>query len=126
MEASQMTLSKRSVLTALTVGGIAAALMGCAPSRPESPPADARLKRINTKVPKLADLPLRKAETVLSFVALRIGDVVLEETKDASLHGKVFDQDPAPGTPVRGGTAVNVKVYRFVPEKKKSPSPPEK
>jgi hypothetical protein len=121
-----MTLSRRSVMSALVVGGIAAALMGCAPSRPESRPADGRLKRISTKVPKLADLPLEKAQRVLSFVALRIGDVVLEETKDPSLHGKVFDQDPAPGTAVRGGTAVNVKVYRFVPEKKKSSSPPEK
>jgi len=104
------------LLTAMT-----AAVIGCG-QHPREPSPKA-LKDIETNVPKLARLPLRKAEVVLAFVALKVGKVSFEETQDASLHGQVFDQDPPPGTPARGGTEVNVKVYRFVPvEKESSPA----
>ena len=99
------------------------AVAGCAAHRPEGAAQPKRLAGIRTTVPKLAGLSLDRAQTVLSFVGLKVGEVTLSDTDDASLHGQVFGQDPAPGTGVRGGRAVNVKVYRFVgrPEEGRSP-----
>lgn len=109
-----MTSSVRSsamfVLTCL----MAVAIVGCAAAPRESSARPKALRDITTTVPKLAGIPLANAEKVLAFVALRVGRVTIEETKDASLQGKVFEQDPAPGTIVRGGTRVNLKVHRFV------------
>ncbi len=87
---------------------------GCAGSRPRPLVDKETLEDMTTTVPRLAGLPLKNAQTVLSFVALKVGEVTLRETDDPALHGQVCGQDPAAGTGVRGGTAVNVQVYRFV------------
>jgi beta-lactam-binding protein with PASTA domain len=108
----------RSLAFVFLVGAMMSVLSGCVWHRPQPASQPKALETIATKVPKLAGLPLKQAEVVLSFVALKVGEVTLETTEDASLHGQVFGQSPAPGTPVRGGTAVDVKVYRFVPPEK--------
>ncbi len=112
----------RKLAAVLLVGAMIGAFVGCAQYGPKPSSRRKALKDIRTKVPKLTNLPLEKAELVLKFVALRVGKVALEKTQDASLHAVVFDQDPSPGTPVRGGTTVNVKVYQFVPPGKKGSS----
>jgi beta-lactam-binding protein with PASTA domain len=106
--------------------GMAVALVGCAAHRPQGPGEATRLEDIESTVPKLTGLPLKNAQKVLAILALKVGEVTLYETDDPELHGQVFEQDPAPGTPARGGTAVNVKVYRFVPPAEESSSTEEK
>lgn len=114
-----MTSLSRGVAAVSVVGAMVATFVGCAPRQPSREPK--ALEQITTSVPNLSNLPLKQAERILSFVALKIGKVALEETKDVSLHDKVFDQQPAPGTKVRGGTPVNVKVYYVARGKEASP-----
>jgi beta-lactam-binding protein with PASTA domain len=109
-----MTSLSRRLVTFLLLWMVLVAIGGCTASRPGDRGEAATLEDMSTAVPKLAGLELKKAQTVLTFVALRIGEVNLYDTDDPSLHGKVYEQDPAPGTAVRGGTHVNVKVYRYV------------
>ena len=97
------------------VGAVGLGLVGCGAPRPDEDANVKALEDIKTSVPKVSGLALKKAETVLSFVALTVGEVTLYDTDNPALHGQVFEQDPAPGTPARGGSAVNVKVYRYVP-----------
>lgn len=96
------------------VGAVALGLVGCGAPRPDEGANVKVLEDIKTSVPKVSGLALKKAETVLSFVALTVGEVTLYDTDNAALHGQVFEQDPAPGTPAKGGTAVDLKVYRYV------------
>jgi len=110
-----MTFFSRVLATVLLVGVMIGTLAGCGQPRPETPRKPKALEDIASTVPKITGLPLKQAQVVLSFVALKVGEVTLEETKDASLHGQVFGQNPPPGTKVQGGTAVDVEVYRFVP-----------
>ncbi len=112
-----MRFFSRNLAAVFVVVVIISALVGCGAVSPR-PKA---LEDISTTVPKLTKLPLDKAERVLTFVALRLGEVDLEKTSDRSLHRQVFGQDPAPGTPARGGTTVDVKVYQFVPPDKEGP-----
>jgi len=120
-----MTSATRTFLTTLLISVLLSALLGCAASYPKpSRPKD--VKDITTTVPKLAGIPLNNAEKVLAFVALRVGKVAFQDTDVASLHGQVFEQDPAPGTIVRGGTRINVRAYRFVPPAGGSPVSQEK
>ncbi len=108
-----MRFFERRLVAVFLLSVTAIVLAGCAATRPQSGARPKKLEDIKTSVPRLTGLPLRKAQKVLAFVALKVGEVTLEETDDTSLHGQVFEQDPAPGTPVRGGTSVNLKVYRF-------------
>lgn len=117
-----MTSFSRKLAAVLLVGAMIGTFVGCAQYGPKPSSRRKALKDIRTKVPKLTNLPLEKAELVLKFVALKVGKVALEKTKDPSLHALVFDQDPPPGTPVRGATAVNVKVYQFVPPEREGSS----
>lgn len=113
----------RSVATVFLACFLITALMGCGQALYQPPSGPIALEDIETKVPKVLNLPLKKAELVLAIVALKVGQVTFEETKDPSLHGMVFDQEPLPGTPARGGTQVNLKVYRFVaPEEQGLPA----
>lgn len=111
----------------LIVGAVALGLAGCMTTRPEEGAKVKSVEDIKSKVPKLSGLPLKTAQTVLSLgAALTVGEVTLYDTDNPALHGQVFEQDPAPGTPVKGGTAVNVKVYRYVSGEKKTPAPEAK
>jgi beta-lactam-binding protein with PASTA domain len=101
-------------------------LVGCAPPEPKAPGGARTLEDIESTVPKLSGLPLKNAEKVLTFVGLKVGKVTLCDTEDPDLQGQVVEQEPAPGTAVRGGTAVNVKVYRYVPPAEKGSSTQEK
>lgn len=123
MEALEMTSFSRSFAMAFLVGAMIGTLVGCGQPKPKA------LEEIASQVPRLTDLPLTNptfpgpsARRVLAIVGLKVGDVTIEETKEPSLDGQVFDQDPPPGTKVRGGTAVDVKVYRFVPAEKEGSS----
>ena len=109
-----MTFMSRRLVAFLLVWLMLVAIGGCTASRPGGRGEAVALEEVSTTVPKLAGLELKKAQTVLTFVALRIGEVSLYDTDDSSLHGKVYEQDPVPGTAVRGGTPVNVKIYRYV------------
>jgi hypothetical protein len=121
-----MTPVGRFVALFLLLWGLGFGLVGCAPHRTERPAEPTRLEDIESTVPKLSGLPLKNAQTVLAFVALKVGEVTLSDTNQRELHGQVFEQDPAAGTPVKGGTAVNLKVYRFVPAAEKSSSTDER
>ena len=110
----------------LIVGAVALGLVGCVTTRPEEGAKVKSVEDIKSSVPKLSGLPLKTAQTVLSFVALTVGEVTLYDTDNPALHGQVFGQDPAPGTPVKGGTAVDVKVYRYVSGEKETPAPQAK
>jgi len=121
-----MRFFSRNLAAVFVVVVVINTLVGCGAVSPR-PKA---LKDIKTTVPGITGLPLinprfpgPSAQRTLAIVGLQVGEVTLEETKDRSLHGQVFDQNPAPGTPARGGTTVDVKVYQFVPpEKEGSPA----
>lgn len=104
----------KRLLGLVIVGAFALGLVGCVATRPEEGANVQSLEDIKTSVPKVTGLALKKAETVLSFVALTVGEVTLYDTDNPALHGQVFEQDPAPGTPAKGGAAVDLKVYRYV------------
>jgi len=102
------------------------ALVGCAAHQPQPGGEVKTLEDIESTVPDLSGLPLKNAEMVLVFVGLKVGEVTLYDTDNPDLHALVSEQDPAPGTPVRGGTAVNVKVYRYVARTEESSATEEK
>lgn len=105
----------RWFLVVVVVGAVALALVSCGTPRPEEESKIKSIEDIKSKVPKLSGLSLKKAQTVLSLgAALTVGKVTLYDTDNPALHGQVFEQDPAPGTPVKGGSAVDLKVYRYV------------
>ncbi len=105
----------RSFAISLLLVGIAVLVGGCAPRQAEPPAQPAGLEALKTTVPKLSGLPLKNAQNVLAVVGLKVGEVSLYDTDKPELHAQVFEQEPPAGTPVKGGTAVNVKVYRHVP-----------
>jgi len=108
-----MTSLSRNLAVAFLLGVMIGSLVGCGQREPSRRPK--ALEDIASTVPKITGLPLKQAQVVLSLVALKVGNVALEKTNDPSLHTQVFEQDPPPGTAVRGATAVDVKVYRYVP-----------
>ena len=116
-----MKCLSRNTATLLLICAIIGILAGCVQSKPSA--TRNSLEEIESTVPRITGLPLEQAERILQFVALKIGDVVLKETDDPSLHAQVFEQNPAPGTKAGGGTAVDVAVYRYVAPEEGTSSP---
>jgi beta-lactam-binding protein with PASTA domain len=61
------------------------------------------------KVPNLYGKTIRQAESALSAVGLRMGNIVEKETSDSELIGRVIGQRPAAGSMVKEGSFVDVE-----------------